>query len=260
MRNTSRNISEVRNLLRDASRPHETARLASFTTGHKALDAHLGGGFRGEAIHEVFAANTAQSPAADAFALGLALRVKPRSLIWIVQTHAFPETGLPYGPGVEDWGLDTQSLVLVRVKDAPALLSASEEALASGAADAVLISAWGEAPAFTLTASRRLGLAAAKGRSTGFFLRAAARPAPSAAETRWRVSAAPSTPLAAQAPGRPALAVELLRSRSGAPPAEWIVEWDREERIFSAPSTPVGLVSLPADRATGTAGRKRKAA
>ena len=260
MQNIGSDISGVRNLVKGLSRPNTSACAEVFSTGLRELDAHLGGGLRREAVHEVFATETGQAQAADGFALGLALRSEPKSLVWVMQTRAFSETGAPYGPGVEDWGLETSSLILVTVRDTAHLLSAGEEALASGAADAVLLSSWGEGPAFTLTASRRLALAAARGRSTGFFVRAAASPAPSAAETRWRVRAASSTPLEAQAPGLPALAVELLRTRSGAPSGEWIVEWDREARTFAAQAAPRGLVSLPADRAAGTGQGGRRAA
>lgn len=260
MWNIGCDTSEVRNLIKGLSRPRASACTQVFSTGPTAMDAHLDGGLRRETVHEFFAADTGQTQAADGFALGLALRSQPKSLVWVMQTRAFSEVGLPYGPGVEDWGLETRSLVLVTVRDTAHLLSAGEEALASGAADAVLLSAWGDGPAFTLTASRRLALAAARGRSTGFFVRAAACPAPSAAETRWRVRAAPSTPQEAQAPGLSALAVELLRTRSGAPSGEWIVEWDREARIFTTSSAPRGLVSLPADRAKGARQTGRRAA
>jgi len=260
MKNIGNSISEVRNLVKGLARPDVSACPQVFSTGLTEMDAHLGGGPRRAAVHELFAGNAGQSQAADGFALGLALRSQPKSLVWVMQTKAFSETGAPYGPGVEDWGLETRSLVLVTVRDTAHLLSAGEEALASGAADAVLLSAWGDGPVFTLTASRRLALAAARGRSTGFFVRAAARPAPSAAETRWRVRAAPSTPQEAQAPGPSALAVELLRTRSGAPSGEWIVEWDREARTFAAPSISRGLVSLPADAAKGAGQGRRRAA
>ncbi len=260
MRNIEHDISGVRNLIKGLASPNTPACVESFSTGLSQLDANLGGGLRREAVHEIFAADTRQAQAADGFALGLVLRSQPKNLVWVMQTRSFSESGVPYGPGVEDWGLETKSLVLVTVKDAAHLLSAGEETLASGAADAVLLSAWGDGPAFTLTASRRLALAASKGRSTGFFVRAAAQPAPSAAETRWRVRTAPSIPLEAQAPGLSALAVELLRTRSGAPSSEWIVEWDREARTFGSTPTPRGLVSLPADRAKGAGQGRRRAA
>lgn len=260
MQNKKRDISGVRNLTESLGSPNISVCSETFSTGLSELDVHLGGGLRREAVHEIFAADTRQTQAADGFALGLVLRSQPKNLVWVVQTRSFSESGVPYGPGVEDWGLETKSLVLVTVKDAAHLLSAGEEALASGAADAVLLSAWGDGPAFTLTASRRLALAASKGRSTGFFVRAAAQPAPSASDTRWRVRAAPSTPLAAQAPGHSALGVELLRTRSGVPSGEWIMVWDREAGTFATASASRSLVSLPADRAKGAGQGRRRAA
>ena len=64
------------------------------------------------------------------------------------------------------------------------------------------------------------------------MLRAGASPAPSAAQTRWQVRALPSRALAANAPGRPAFAVTLLRHRGGVVEREWRVEWDRDRKSF----------------------------
>ena len=260
MQNIERDITRVRNLVKSLESPNNPACSKTFSMGLLELDAHLGGGLRRDAVHEIFAADTRQTHAADGFALGLALRSQPKSLVWVVQTRSFSEAGMPYGPGIEDWGLQTRSLVLVTVRDAAHLLSAGEEALSSGAVDAVLLSSWGDGPAFTLKASRRLAMAASRGRSTGFFVRAAAQPAPSADETRWRVRAASSTPLAAQAPGLSAMAVELLRTRSGAPPGEWIMEWNREARTYGTASISRGLVSLPIDRAKRAGQDQQRAA
>ncbi|MBX9574954.1 MAG: hypothetical protein K2X07_04875 [Caulobacteraceae bacterium] len=213
------------------------------------MDAHLGPGLRRGSVHEVFAVRSVQAQSANGFALGLASRAaEGRALVWVIQNRAFPETGAPYGPGLRDWGVNPADLVLIHVRDAAALLAAGEEAMTSGAARAVLLSGWGEAPAVTLTASRRLALAAAKGRCAGFFVRAGADPAPSAAETRWSVAAAPSEAMEARSPGRPAFCVALQRSRTGTPPHSWIVEWDREARSFVEPAASRGLVSLPGHR------------
>eukprot|EP01035_Chromulina_nebulosa_P064639 gene64639-88434_t len=56
------------------------------------------------------------------------------------------------------------------------------------------------------------------------LLRVAASPAASAAATRWLVQAAPSRPLAANAPGPPAFTVTLLRHRGGAAGNTWHLE------------------------------------
>ncbi|WP_298122977.1 hypothetical protein [Brevundimonas sp.] len=219
--------------------------------GLAAADRRLGGGLKVPALHEVHAATAVQAPTAAGFALGLALRASDRTLVWITEGRGAHEAGGLYGPGLHEWGLAPQDLLLVRAPDAAAVLAAGEEALKSGAAGAVVMSAWGEARAFTLTATRRLALAAVEGGATGLLVRAAAIPAPGAAETRWSVRAAPSAELEARAPGRPAFAATLTRSRAGVPPEEWIMEWDRDARVFVEPQASGGLVSLPAQRPAG---------
>lgn len=229
-----------------------------FRLGIEALDARLGA-VRADAVHEVLPEAPRQGVAAHGFALGLASRVSGAT-VWILQTSGRSEMGEPFGPGLSAWGLDPGDLIMVRVSDAASLLAAGEEALRSGAAGAVIMSGWGEAKVHGLTASRRLMMAARSGSTLGLLVRANAEPAPSAAETRWSIASAPSSPLDANAPGRPAFRARLLRSRSGAAPGEWIMEWDRETRRFVTPSTSGGLVSCPADRpaAAGT-GRSRAA-
>jgi protein ImuA len=180
-----------------------------------------------------------------------------------VQALAGLETGHVHGPGLRELGLDPGRVVLVRVKEMKDLLAAGEEALACGAVGAVMLTAWGEAKAMSLTASRRLSMAAAQGRSAAILVRLAAQPQPSAAESRWRVKAAPSRPLEAEAPGHPTFEIELLRHRLGAQPRSWIMEWNRERGVFQnggrngreeRPAVSGGLVSVPADRSVEAGG------
>lgn len=206
--------------------------------------------FSSEAVHEVYAASVNQGAAAEGFALGLALRTTG-ALVWIHEDRGRHETGTLYGSGLREWGVETGDLLLVRVPDTSALLAAGEEALRSGSSAAVLMSGWGESRAWSLTASRRLSLAAAAGRTTAVFVRTGAQPQPSASDTRWSVRAIPSRALEAGAPGRPAFRVSLLRSRAGVAPGEWIMEWDRDARSFVEPKTSGGLVSTPAHRPSG---------
>lgn len=241
-----------------ALEPKPPGSTTPFPLWAEALDERLGA-VRRHAVHEVLPAAPRHAVAAQGFALGLASRT-PGALVWILQTSGRSEMGEPFGPGLSAWGLDPGDLIMVRVSDAASLLAAGEEALRSGAAGAVIMSGWGEAKVHGLTASRRLMMAARSGSTLGLLVRANAESAPSAAETRWSIAAAPSTPLSANAPGRPACRARLLRSRSGAPPGEWIMEWDRETRSFVPPSASGGLVSRPADRpAAASAGRSRAA-
>ena len=207
-------------------------------------------------LHDVYAATPADAVATNAFALGLGIAAAGRRpVVWGLQQMADQEAGRPYGPGLEEMGFRPRDLLLVRVRDAAGLLAVGEEALRSPAVGAVVLTAWGEARAFTLTASRRLAMAARTGGAGVFLVRAAAGPAPSAAETRWSVRAAASTPLEANAPGRPAFSLTLLRARGGAEPRTWIMEWDRERRVLVEPASPSGgLVPLAAQRPAGARG------
>ena len=242
-----------------ALEPRFCAAERAFRLGVEALDDRLGA-VRAHAVHEVLPEAPRQAVAAHAFALGLASRASAGAIMWILQTSGRSEMGEPFGPGLSAWGLDPAELIIVRVSDAASLLAAGEEALRSRAAGAVIMSGWGEAKAHGLTASRRLMMAARTGSTLGLLVRVNAAPAPSAAETRWSVAAAPSTPLPANAPGRPAFRARLLRSRSGAPPGEWIMEWDRETRTFTQPASSGGVVSVPADRQAATRAERSRAA
>ncbi|WP_292156935.1 hypothetical protein [Brevundimonas sp.] len=206
--------------------------------------------FPAHAVHEVYAASTRHGSAAEGFGLGLALQAEG-TLVWIHEDRGRHERGTLYGSGLREWGVETNALLLVGVPDTAALLAAGEEALRSGAPAAVLMSGWGESRAWSLTASRRLALAAAAGRTTAIFVRTGAQPQPSASDTRWSVSSTPSRALEAGAPGRPAFRVSLLRSRAGVAPGEWIMEWDRDTRSFVEPKTSGDLVSAPAHRPAG---------
>jgi protein ImuA len=98
-----------------------------------------------------------------------------------------------------------------------------------------------------MTASRRLQLAAEEGGTLGVALRRWRRPAeaadfgqPTAARTRWRVSALPSAPLPVPGVGRARWLVELVRARAGGS-ADFVLEACDEQ----------GRLSLPAELARG---------
>ena len=155
-------------------------------------------------LHDLYAAAPADAVAVNAFGLGMALAVAGgRPIVWGLHEMMAQEAGRPHGPGLHEMGLSPRDLLLVRTRDVQTLLAVGEEALRSPAVGAVLLSAWGEARAFNLTASRRLALAAETGGGTLFLARAGALPCPSAAETRWSVASCSSEPLEGGAPGRP---------------------------------------------------------
>lgn len=219
-----------------------------FSTGSARLDAALQGGLMRGAVHEIFAASAADEPSASGFAVTLAVRAsETRPLVWVRQDFAGVEAGEIYAPGLADFGLSPDRVILVRARDGPSVLRAGEEAARCPPLGAVIIAPWGAPKALDLVASRRLALAAARSNVPLFMVRAGAEPEPSAALTRWRVRAALSAALEADAPGRPAFDVELLRDRAGAAGRNWILEWDRDQRIFkNIPALSGGMVSLPA--------------
>ena len=249
-------IEQLKAGLATLSRPEAGAEAGRFTLGLDRVDRHLDPGPCLFCLHDIHAQSAADAVAANAFALGLAMRAtQDRPLVWVFQKLASQEAGGLHGSGLHEWGLRPETVVVVLVRDATAMLAAGEEALKSGAAGAVLMSGWGEARAMSLTASRRLAMSARTGNSTAFVVQSAALPAPSVAQTRWSVRSAPSVELEAGAPGRPAFVAALTRSRDGAAPGEWTLEWDRDAHAFAEPAPVSGHhLSLPVLRSAAARG------
>ena len=211
----------------------DTRERSVVTLGVATTDAALNGGLLLAALHEVYAATQADAPAATGFALALACRVKgTQPLVWVRQDYSDLEAGFPNPWGLVEFGLDPSAVIRVRAQDARDALQAGLDATRLAARGVALIELWGAARALDLTASRRLALAARSSGVTVLLVQSAAAPQPSAAETRWRVSAALSRALPANAPGNPAFTVSLLRHRSGAAGQEWHVEWNRDAGRF----------------------------
>lgn len=197
------------------------------------LDLRLGASLAA-GLHEAFAAPEERGPGLG-FAVMLALRARTQGpILWVRESVAGRDTRLN-GWGLSELGCDPARLLLVETKGAVAMLRAAREAMSCAAVAAVIMESQGCLPALDLTATRRLHLAAVEAGVLAVSLRHAAEPAPSAALTRWQVAAAPSSPLAALAPGLPRLALTLLRRRGGLAGLEILVEWDRDRRAFSAP-------------------------
>lgn len=190
------------------------------------IDAALpGGGLALGALHEFAGAGPDEEDGAvaAAFLAGILARLQPsRPVLWCLGADDL------YGPGMTACGLRPERLILARTGGDGETLWAMEEGLRRAALAAVV----GEVAALSLSASRRLQLAAEASGGTAFALRrwrtgdaaARQRAAPNAAVTRWRVAALPGD-LAAGAPGvgRPLWRAELWRSRGGVP-ASFTVE------------------------------------
>jgi protein ImuA len=192
----------------------------------RAFDAALGGGLADDALHEIAPAQASDGAAAMGFALALAGRFlsrRPASALIVSEGFADQESGALYGPGLVAHGLSLSRLVFVRAPDAALALWAIEEALKCGAPTAVIGEIW-SLKGYSLAASRRLLLAARKGKVPALLILASAygqaERLSSAAETRFEIAAAPSmgTPAAAgpDLPGPFACEARLIKARLGA--------------------------------------------
>src|SRR4051812_15563164 len=85
--------------------------------GVTAVDAALGGGLQGGALHEVSAAAPVHLGAAAGFALALAALARDprRQTLWIATEFGNLETGSLYGPGLDQFGLSTDRLLVAHV-------------------------------------------------------------------------------------------------------------------------------------------------
>lgn len=201
-------------------------------SGHAGFDAALAGGLAVGRVHELFA-DPLDAASAAAFAALLALRGGGTApLLWLRTADAARQGGHLYAPGIAELGGDPGRLLLVETGDAKALLAAANDALRCPGSAAVVVESRGRLPALDLTAGRRLALGARDAGTVLLLLRLGAEPVPSVAETRWRIAAAPSRELEANAPGAPAFDLELLRWRAGPAGARWRLEWNRDDQAF----------------------------
>lgn len=201
--------------------------------GHEAIDRALGGGLGGGRVHELFGAVEEEGATAGLallFASNAAGDAAP--MLWLRTAASGRAGGFAYGPGLAALGINPERLLVGMMADEAMLLRTAVDALRQPALGALLIELRGPAPLLDLTASRRLALAAEASGVTAFMLRIGAEPGPSAADTRWRVAAAPSLPLPGEAPGMSAFALTLLRQRAGPDGMQWRLRWDSEKGAF----------------------------
>lgn len=181
-------------------------------------------------LHELGAAAPGAETAAVGFAMALAASwCGPAEIVLVGEESVFAEEGAPYAPGLTQFGLDLERLIVVRAGKREEALWAAEQGLAL--AGAVVVCALSDrGRALDLKATRRLLLLAERHRSRCLLLRPLNET--SAAWTRWRVQSAPSQAEAREL-GAPAFEIELVRSRGGPAGARFVVEWNADERCLS---------------------------
>jgi protein ImuA len=251
MSDSSLVLAQLRQSLERLEPRRSAADAELFSLGHGTVDRALDGGLALGRMHEIFAeADEVGSCAGFAALVGLrageARSGTGAPLLWLRTEAAQTKTGRLHATGLGELGLDPAAVLLGLVPDEAALLHAAAEATRCAGLGALIVECWGPMRGLDLTASRRLMLAAEGSGVTVLVLRILPRLhfQPSAADTRWRVAAAPSTALEADAPGAPMFDLELLRRRAGPPAGPWRVEWDRDRSSFREPID-VGLARTP---------------
>ncbi|GAJ29326.1 ImuA family protein [Acidomonas methanolica] len=209
----SSNLQALRDQIRRLE-GHADRRRTVLPFGVPDIDRRLpGGGLALSALHEVAGGgNDALNTAAAArFAAGIAARTKGQ-VLWIVST---PDL---FAPALQQAGLPASRVLFVEAGSDRDVLACFEEGLRHPGLGAVVA----EVGRLTMTASRRLQLAAESGGGIGLALRrwrrqtdAADFGQPTASTTRWRVSLLPSVPLPVAGVGESRWLLELIRTRSG---------------------------------------------
>ena len=182
--------------------------------GIKAIDQRLpGGGLALGALHEVAGGGNGaiDGTTAALFAAGIAVRTRGKVLWCLTRPDLF-------APALAQAGLVPDRVIYVEAGDEKSVLICFEEGLRHGGLGAVVA----EVARLSMTASRRLQLAAESSGTIGLAIRRWRRPAeaadfgqPTASVTRWRVTVLPATPLPVPGVGRPRWQLELIRCRAG---------------------------------------------
>lgn len=183
-------------------------------------------------VHEIYAAEEGDAAAAAGFAMAMTTMMTRvgQTIFWLRSRRDIRQGGLIQANGWAELGGLPAKVVFGAIPDATTLLRAAVAAVQCKTLGAVVVESRGQMREMDLTAHRRLALAAEKSGVPLFLLRFDATPAPSAAYTRWQVSAAASQPLPGKAPGKPTFDIELLRQKSGPSGMRWRLEWDRDQR------------------------------
>ena len=242
-------VEELRERIRRIEGPSARGR-AVLPFGIKEIDRHLpGGGLALGALHEVAGGGNGaiDGAAAALFAAGIAARTRGKVLWCITRPDLF-------APALAQAGLKSDRVIYLEAGDDKSVLACFEEGLRHGGLGAVVA----EVARLPMTASRRLHLAAEGSGTIGMALRRWRRQTeasdfgqPTAAVTRWRVSALPSAPLPVAGVGRPRWLVELIRCRAGE---------SADFKLEACADT--GRLALPSDLVDGsgqTEGRRRRA-
>lgn len=214
--------------------------------GLDVIDSRLpNGGLALGALHEIAGSGrgAVDGAAAGLFAAGIAARTQGL-VMWCTAGSDL------FAPGLAQAGLLPGRLIYVEATDDTAVLAACEEALRHGGLGAVI----GEVTQFSMITSRRLQLAAEGARTLALVVRrwntekaATQFGLPTAAMTRWQVTAVPSMPLPVPGVGRARWRLELLRCKGGRTAEFYVEACDGQGHL----ALPAPLVHRPVAAADG---------
>jgi protein ImuA len=215
--------------------------------GITGMDEKLAGnGLLVGALHELTGASSAlnDDAAATLFAAGIAARraAANGTVLWALTRRDL------FAPALAQAGLPPSRVIYAECSHDEQVLAVMEEGLKHRSLAAIV----GEIGRSTMTATRRLQLAAEDSGTTTLLLRRWRRGGadplalPSAAVTRWRIGCVPSLELPVSGIARPRWKIELARQRGG-PAHEWILEGVDEAGCLALPAEPAHR-SVAADR------------
>ncbi|WP_240969437.1 ImuA family protein [Sneathiella limimaris] len=227
-------------------------------TNLSEFDKHLPEeGLQTGVIHEFVPARYSDFPATLGFTLCLLKafqKERTGPVLWCSFGKRADFPNQPYPHGLTSLGFNPNDLLQVSVTAEQEFLWVLEEGLASGACPLVIGAYVGPERLYDFTASRRLALRASRRGSTLLLVRnyssgqESEAQSSTAAQTRWRISARPSSPEFFQntrlpGVGCPRWQVELVRCKSGRPHI-WQLEWQYETHSFRLASPLVDRTSI----------------
>jgi protein ImuA len=218
-------------------------------TGVTVLDEALEGGIPRDAMTEIRSLSLRDAGAATGFALALASRLGEgeknvsaghETVLWIGDTVASTEAGLPYAIGLRDFGLEPQGFLHAAPRKLDEALWLAEAALSSAVFAVVILEVRGNPARFGLTESRRLSLRAKAAGRPLFLLRQGGEEEASSAVFRLSVEPAsagarflPDGSMLGGSIGYPSFRLTLEKSRNPAP-LSLVLEWNAHDRQFSS--------------------------
>ncbi|SMC88537.1 hypothetical protein [Rhizobium sp. RU36D] len=234
----------------------ESATADAAAPGPERLDAEalLQEALQPGAMTEIRSTRLGEAGAASGFALALALSrpaVSEGRHLVIGDPQVAREAGLPYAPGLGDFGFRPQQFIHALPRRLEDALWLADAALASRAFTTILLEIHGNPRKFGLTESRRLGL---KTRATDgllLLIRHAGEEEASSASLRLKVEPAPAAArrltdgsMLGGSIGNPVFRVLSEKSRFPAS-CEFFLEWNPHERRLSPVLASVAAQPFP---------------